>query len=124
MQERMVFIPFSWDGTATGSGSALYVTSEPLVFYAGGIYCLTSNGGSARISWDGTAQGTAQLKTESNAGSVYYGTAACGWGTALKIPKNWTVMIVGTAGAAGGIMYGYGAFFVDEFGGTAYPSET
>lgn len=130
MQERLVFFPFSWTGTATGSGSAEYVTTEPLAFHSGGIYCLTSTGGSARVSYTGTAQGTAQLKTESNSGSCYIGTTAFGTapssgGTAMcamRIPANGTIRVVGTASAAGGIMYGYAAFLVEEFGGTAYPA--
>jgi len=127
MKERMVILAQAWDGTATGSGSIQFVTPEALTFYAGGIFCGASAGGSARISYTGTAQGTAKLSTESHSGSVYKGTAAFGTclspgGTvmcSLRIPKDGTVQFIGTASSAG-IMYVYGAFFLNESGGTSF----
>jgi hypothetical protein len=130
MKERLVFFPFTFDGTASASGSAVYVTTQPLTFYAGGVYAANSTGGSVKITYAGTAQGTAVIKTESAAGSCYIGTVATGWGanapnlvagtSALQIPAGGTIVVQGTAAAAG-FLCGYAAFMVDEFGGTAYP---
>jgi hypothetical protein len=119
MNERLVFIPFQWDGTASASGSAVYVTKVPLKFHSGGIYAAAPTGGSVAVTYAGIAQGTATLKTESAAGSCYIGTVATGWGTQLRVPENGTVVIYGTAAAAG-YLQGYAAFLIDEFGGTVY----
>ena len=121
MRENLITIPFWWSGTTAQGGTIQYTTPVALSFHSGAIWTNADDGGTVLVRYSGTAQGTATLNTDSpKAGTAYSGTAATGAGIMLQIPANGTVIISGTASSATQ-MSGFVAFYVEEYGGTAWP---
>jgi hypothetical protein len=114
MKERFCFLPFIFAGTAAGGGTITYVMPEAATFHSGAVWTNAVAGGTVTVRSQATGQGTATLYTNSaKAGSAYLGTAATGAGISLKIPKDGTCLISGTA-TSETQMSGYAAFLIGE----------
>jgi hypothetical protein len=116
MKERLVSVPFYFQGSAAAQGSAVYVAADPMTFFAGAVWTNSLEGGTVTVRSQATGQGTATLNVDApKSGTAYIGTAATGAGTALKIAGGGTcaVYITGTATAATQLA-GYVAFLVGE----------
>jgi hypothetical protein len=121
MRERLVHIPFYFDGTAAAdTGTVVIVPPIPLAFRYGAIHAM-QEGGTVTVTSEATGQGTVTLSTLIGGGSAFVGSAAFGTaGTAIKtlvIPRLGSVWIQGSTGTGAGTpsqLSGYVAFALGE----------